>query len=162
DRCLPSYTGVDAPEGKMTPLGLERRYSAADRQLFNYDSFWIDSPVQSHWPYAIAAVAVAGPPLWPRRPAGLAVGGRPCRRAGGAPGRRAGRDGELLPDHHRLRLPLSLHPGPLGPDGGLLPARRSDRLPPPRAGRLRRGLKARDPGVGDREVGLAGRHEAVE
>lgn len=73
DRCLPSYTGVDAPVGKMGPLGLSRRYSAADGQLTNYDSYWVDTPVQSHWPYALAALVVAGLMLWRRRPADLAI-----------------------------------------------------------------------------------------
>lgn len=73
DRCLPVYTGVDAPAEKMRPLRIPHRYSKADEQLTNYDTYWIDTPAQAHWPYAIAALLVAGLTLWRRRPADLAV-----------------------------------------------------------------------------------------
>jgi hypothetical protein len=73
DRCLPIYTGVDAPANKMAPLNLAHRYSTSDRQLTNYDSFYVDTPLQRHWLYAIAALVVAGLLLWRRQPADLAV-----------------------------------------------------------------------------------------
>ncbi|HEX3699519.1 MAG TPA: hypothetical protein VHV27_02480 [Phenylobacterium sp.] len=73
DRCLPVYTGIDAPAEKMQPLGLVHRYSRADAQLTNYDSWYLDTPVQMHWVYALAALAVAGLLLIRRQPADLAV-----------------------------------------------------------------------------------------
>jgi hypothetical protein len=75
DRCLPIYTGVDAPDKKMAPLRMPHRYSPADRKLANYDSFWEDTPAQSHWPYAIVAVAAGLLLLWRGRPADYAVAG---------------------------------------------------------------------------------------
>lgn len=56
DRCLPVFTGVDAPIAKMNGLRLPRRFSPADQQLANYDSYFLDTPVQMHWPYALAAL----------------------------------------------------------------------------------------------------------
>jgi hypothetical protein len=73
DRCLPVYTGLDAPDNKIRPLGLVHRYSPADQQLMNYDSWFVDTPVQMHWVYAILALAVAGVLLLRRDPADLAV-----------------------------------------------------------------------------------------
>jgi hypothetical protein len=73
DRCLPVYTGVDAPAEKMRPLGIAHRYSRADQQLTNWDSWFEDTPVQRHWTYAIAALLVAGLLLWRRQPADIAV-----------------------------------------------------------------------------------------
>jgi hypothetical protein len=73
DRCLPVYTGLDAPDNKIRPLGLVHRYSPADQQLMNYDSWFVDTPAQMHWVYAILALAVAGVLLLRREPADLAV-----------------------------------------------------------------------------------------
>jgi hypothetical protein len=73
DRCLPVYTGVDAPANKMGPLKIPHRYSPADRQLTNYDTWFEDTPVQRHWAYALAALVAAGLLVWRRRPADLAV-----------------------------------------------------------------------------------------
>ncbi|MDB5442184.1 MAG: hypothetical protein JWP86_1581 [Phenylobacterium sp.] len=73
DRCLPIYTGVDAPASKMAPLGIAHRYSRADQQLTNYDTWYIGTPVQLHWAYALAALVVAGLLLWRRQPADLAI-----------------------------------------------------------------------------------------
>ena len=73
DRCLPVYTGVDAPANKMAPLQIAHRYSTSDQQLTNYDSYFIDTPIQRHWAYAFAALVVAGLLLWRRQPADLAV-----------------------------------------------------------------------------------------
>ncbi|MDB5477233.1 MAG: hypothetical protein JWP49_2744 [Phenylobacterium sp.] len=73
DRCLPIYTGVDAPADKMAPLNIAHRFSKSDQQLTNYDSFYVDTPLQRHWTYAIAALVVAGLLLWRRQPADLAV-----------------------------------------------------------------------------------------
>jgi hypothetical protein len=75
DRCLPVYTGVDAPANKMGPLKIAHRYSTSDQQLTNYDSYFVDTPVQRHWAYAAIALVVAGLLLWRRQPADLAVAG---------------------------------------------------------------------------------------
>jgi hypothetical protein len=73
DRCLPVYTGLDAPDYKMKPLGLIHRYSPSDQQLVNFDSWVVDTPIQRHWAYALAALVVAGALLLRRRPEDLAV-----------------------------------------------------------------------------------------
>lgn len=73
DRCLPVYTGVDAPAAKIDPLGIKHRYSPSDEQLTNYDSWIVDTPLQRHWLYAIVALAVSGLLLLRRNPADLAV-----------------------------------------------------------------------------------------
>jgi hypothetical protein len=73
DRCLLVYTGVDAPAEKMRPLGIPHRYSRSDQQLTNWDSWFVDTPVQRHWTYGLAALVVAALLLWRRQPADLAV-----------------------------------------------------------------------------------------
>jgi hypothetical protein len=73
DRCLPVYTGLDAPDAKIKPLGLVHRYSPSDQQLVNYDSWLMDTPLQRHWAYAAIALIVAGALLLRRRPEDLAV-----------------------------------------------------------------------------------------
>ncbi|HEV2530849.1 hypothetical protein [Phenylobacterium sp.] len=75
DRCLPVYTGVDAPAPKMRDLGIAHRYSKVDGELYNYDTWFMDTPLQRHWTYAIVALAVAGVLLLRREPADLAVVG---------------------------------------------------------------------------------------
>jgi hypothetical protein len=72
-RCLPSYTGVDAPAAKLRPLGIPHRYSGADEQLHNYDTWFTGTPAQEHWAYAIAALLVAGLLLLRRDPADIAM-----------------------------------------------------------------------------------------
>ena len=56
ERCLPVFTGVDAPSQKMRALNLPHRFSTADRELANYDSYFLGTPVQEHWPWAVAAL----------------------------------------------------------------------------------------------------------
>jgi hypothetical protein len=73
DRCLPVYTGLDAPADKMQPMGLIHRYSPADQQLVNYDTWFMDTPIQRHWAYAAIALIVAGVLLLRRRPEDYAV-----------------------------------------------------------------------------------------
>lgn len=73
DKCLPVYTGLDAPAEKMQPLGLIHRFSPADQQLVNYDTWFMDTPIQRHWAYAALALIVAGVLLLRRRPEDYAV-----------------------------------------------------------------------------------------
>ena len=73
DRCLPVFTGVDAPAQKMNRLQLPHRFSPADRELANYDTYFLDTPVQEHWPWALAALLTLGLTLWRRDRVDLAV-----------------------------------------------------------------------------------------
>jgi hypothetical protein len=72
-RCLPVYTGVDAPAAKLGPLGIPHRYSDADGQLNNYDTWFAGTPAQGHWAYAVVALLVAGLLLLRRQPADIAM-----------------------------------------------------------------------------------------
>jgi hypothetical protein len=73
DRCLPVYTGVDAPAEKMRPLGLQHRYSDTDSALTDYDSRYAGTPIHRHWLYALMALIVGGILIRRREPADIAV-----------------------------------------------------------------------------------------
>jgi hypothetical protein len=71
DWCLPVYVGVDAPEEKMAPLGLQHRYVQSDVMLSNYASWFLDTPVYSHVFYAVLSLAIGGLLLWRRQGADI-------------------------------------------------------------------------------------------
>ncbi|RAK59980.1 hypothetical protein DJ021_09280 [Phenylobacterium hankyongense] len=73
DRCLPIYVGVDAPAEKMQPLGLQHRFTHADRQLMNYHTWFLDTPLYSHVAYAALGLVLAGLLLARRDPADIAM-----------------------------------------------------------------------------------------
>jgi hypothetical protein len=58
-RCLPVYTGVDAPAEMMRDLGLHHRFSATDAALSEYAVIWGHTPFYSHLASALAALVVA-------------------------------------------------------------------------------------------------------
>jgi hypothetical protein len=66
DWCLPVYVGLDAPVEKMAPLNLDHRYVQADVELYNYSTWFMDTPVYSHLTYALISLVLAGLFLWRR------------------------------------------------------------------------------------------------
>lgn len=75
DSCLPVYLGVDGPQKLMQELGLTRRWDDRDQQLYNYATWFYDTPVLSHVAFAALALAVIGFLLWRRDPADKAMAG---------------------------------------------------------------------------------------
>lgn len=73
DWCLPIYVGVDAPQDKMAALKLEHRYAQSDVELYNYSSWFFDTPVYWHGFYAAISLVLAGLFLWRRDPADIAL-----------------------------------------------------------------------------------------
>jgi len=74
DKCLAVYVGVDAPDQKMKPLGLQHRYVESDVQLANYHSWYLDTPAYSHVASVILALALTGLLALRREPADIAIG----------------------------------------------------------------------------------------
>ena len=72
DRCLPIWTGIDAPAEKLAPVGLATRATKADAELRNYHTWYLDTPLYSHLTYALLALVLAGVLLWRREPADIA------------------------------------------------------------------------------------------
>lgn len=75
DRCLPAHLGVAGPPAQMALLKLKPRFSEDDRRLYNYLSWYLDTPAMSHVSYAIMAAVVALLLLVRRDPGDIAVAG---------------------------------------------------------------------------------------
>jgi len=75
DSCLPVWTGVEGPAVKLDRLGLDRKVDGGARSMFNYATWFLDTPAFSHLSYAILAVLVAGLLLLRRDPADMVVVG---------------------------------------------------------------------------------------
>jgi hypothetical protein len=73
DRCLPIWTGIDAPADILRSMGLTTRATRADLQLANYHTWYLDTPLYSHLTYALLALVLAGLLLWRRQPADIAL-----------------------------------------------------------------------------------------
>ena len=73
DRCLPVWVGVDGPPEALAELGMTQRRSLSDTRLYNYATWFMDTPVMSHLAYAGLALAVAGLLLVRREPADMAM-----------------------------------------------------------------------------------------
>ncbi|WP_297693039.1 hypothetical protein [Phenylobacterium sp.] len=58
DRCLPVYLGIDGPPQEMAELGLEKVWGDRDQRLYNYSTWFYDTPVMSHVAYAVLALAL--------------------------------------------------------------------------------------------------------
>lgn len=60
DSCLPLFVGVDGPRPVLADLRMAPGVDPADQAMFNYGTYFLDTPAFSHLGYAIAAlVAVA-------------------------------------------------------------------------------------------------------
>lgn len=75
DQCLPIHLGVDGPPKLMDELGLKTRLDGEDRRLWNYTTWWMDTPGLSHPAFALLAVAVTGFLLLRRDAADIAMAG---------------------------------------------------------------------------------------
>ncbi|MFN4177065.1 hypothetical protein [Phenylobacterium sp.] len=75
DQCLPVHLGVGGPPDLMVKLGLKERQDLNDARLWNYTTWWLDTPGYSHLTYAVVAALVAGFLLVRRDPADVAMAG---------------------------------------------------------------------------------------
>lgn len=75
DKCLPIHLGVDGPPKQMQLLGLSPRLDPSDTRLWNYTTWWMDTPGLSHAAYAVLALLVTGFLLLRREAADIAMAG---------------------------------------------------------------------------------------
>ena len=76
DQCLPVHLGVDGPPKQMQQLGIRPRQGELDdTRLWNYTTWWMDTPGLSHAAYAVVALLVAGVLLVRREAADIAMAG---------------------------------------------------------------------------------------
>lgn len=74
-RCLPVTVGVDGAPAMLDRLGLAAGQDAKDRRLYNYVTWFTDTPALSHVAYAVLALVVGALLLIRREPADLAMVG---------------------------------------------------------------------------------------
>jgi hypothetical protein len=75
DSCLPIFVGVTGPPATLAELRLPSGVDSADQAMFNYGTFFLDTPVFSHLSYAIAALACAMLMLLRHEPQDVAMAG---------------------------------------------------------------------------------------
>ena len=75
DRCLPVSIGVDGPPATLKALEMPARRSFDDQRLYNYVTWYLDTPAMSHLAFAAIALAVGVALLFRRDPADLAIVG---------------------------------------------------------------------------------------
>lgn len=75
DRCLPVHLGVEGPPKALKDLGIAARRDRDDGRLYNYVTWFLDTPAMSHVAFAGLAVLVAVLLLFRREPADLVVVG---------------------------------------------------------------------------------------
>ncbi len=75
DRCLPLTIGVDGPPDTLKALDMPARRTQDDRRLYNYATWFMDTPALSHLAFAALALAVGGALLVRRDPADLVIAG---------------------------------------------------------------------------------------
>ncbi|MBI1198277.1 MAG: hypothetical protein GC203_10480 [Phenylobacterium sp.] len=75
DRCLPVHVGIAGPPAALADLKMQPRRSRDDIRLYNYVTWFLDTPAYSHVAYAAVALAVGLVLLWRREPADLAMAG---------------------------------------------------------------------------------------
>jgi hypothetical protein len=75
DACLPVYLGIDGPEKQLKELGLQQVWEDEDQRLFNYATWFYDTPVLSHVAFAAVALVIIAILLLRRDPADKAIGG---------------------------------------------------------------------------------------
>lgn len=73
DRCLPIHVGVDGPPKALKDLGMPPRTTHNDIRLYNYMTWFLDTPAYTHVTYAIVALVVGVLLLLRRDPADLAM-----------------------------------------------------------------------------------------
>ncbi len=75
DQCLPVFVGVEGPALQLSQAGLHPRHSATDGKLYNYATWFFDTPAMSHVAFAALALVVGLLLLIRREPPDLAVAG---------------------------------------------------------------------------------------
>jgi hypothetical protein len=75
DRCLPVSLGIDGPPETLKALNLPRRHTLEDQRLFNYFTWYLDTPALSHLAFGAIALAVGVALLFRRDPADLMIAG---------------------------------------------------------------------------------------
>jgi len=75
DRCLPVTVGVEGPPEAMKALNMPRRMDRDDQRLFNYVTWYMDTPALSHVAFAAIALVVGVILLLRREPADLVIAG---------------------------------------------------------------------------------------
>ena len=75
DKCLPVHLGVAGPPDQMAYLHLKTQFDNDDRRLYNYVSWYLDTPAMSHVTYAIVALVAALFLLIRRDPGDIAIAG---------------------------------------------------------------------------------------
>lgn len=73
DHCLPLTVGVEGPPATMAELRMPVRHSRGDQRLYNYATWFLDTPAMSHLAFAAVALAVGVFLLLRRDPADLAM-----------------------------------------------------------------------------------------
>ncbi|MBU1378771.1 MAG: hypothetical protein KKE02_20985 [Alphaproteobacteria bacterium] len=75
DRCLPVTIGIDGPPETLKALDMPRRRTLHDQKLYNYVTWFMDTPAMSHLAFAVIALGVGVALLFRRDPADLAIVG---------------------------------------------------------------------------------------
>jgi hypothetical protein len=75
DQCLPIHVGVAGPPQIEAQLNLVHGMEPQDTDLYNYATWWFDTPLYSHLAYAVMALAVAGFLLMRRQGGDVAIAG---------------------------------------------------------------------------------------
>jgi hypothetical protein len=75
DRCLPVSIGIDGPPEALKALNMPRRHTLEDQRLFNYFTWYLDTPALSHLAFGAIALAVGVALLFRRDPADLMIAG---------------------------------------------------------------------------------------
>ncbi|HEY0647253.1 hypothetical protein [Phenylobacterium sp.] len=73
DRCLPIHLGVSGPAFALKDLGMAERLDRNDQRIFNYVTWFLDTPAMSHLAFAALALAVGVLLLIRRDPADLVM-----------------------------------------------------------------------------------------
>lgn len=75
DRCLPVHVGIMGPAKALSELGIARRADAHDGRIYNYATWFFETPAMSHLAYAVVALAVFIALMFRRDPADLVIAG---------------------------------------------------------------------------------------
>jgi hypothetical protein len=71
DHCLPIEVGVEGPPKALKDLHMPTRSDRRDQRLYNYTTWFLDTPAMSHVAYAAVAVLALIPLMIRRRPSDL-------------------------------------------------------------------------------------------
>lgn len=75
DRCLPVTIGIAGPAETLKALEMPARRSLNDQRLFNYVTWYMDTPALSHLAFAVIALGVGVVLLIRRDPADIVIAG---------------------------------------------------------------------------------------